>query len=48
MKQQSKDSFQLAMQEEEARNKGKHLTEKVGWLAIEQGGATDGDTVIEG
>ena len=36
------------MQEEERLNGGIHATETIGWLAIEQGIATDGDTIIEG
>ncbi|MEM9089156.1 MAG: FG-GAP-like repeat-containing protein [Cyanobacteria bacterium P01_F01_bin.53] len=46
--QPSAGRFQLAMQEEEARNKGGHLTENVGWVAIEQGTASDGDTLLKG
>ncbi|WP_156783706.1 hypothetical protein [Synechococcus sp. WH 7805] len=42
------DSFQVMMQEEERLNGGGHVTESIGWLAIEQGSATDGDTIIEG
>ncbi len=33
---QSSSSFQVAMQEEEARNSGSHATETIGWLAIKQ------------
>lgn len=45
---QSADGFQLAMQEVEARNQGGHLQENIGWLAIEQGVASDGDTLLQG
>ncbi|MBT9316822.1 choice-of-anchor Q domain-containing protein [Leptothoe spongobia] len=48
VKQQSAQSFQLAMQEEEALNKGGHVTETLGWLAVEQGTANDGDTLLHG
>ena len=42
------ESFQVMMQEEEKLNRGGHVTESIGFLAIEQGTATDGDTIIEG
>ena len=45
---QSSSSFQVAMQEEEARNSGSHATETIGWLAIEQGVTEDGDPLLEG
>ena len=45
---QSTGSFQLAMQEEEARNDDMHVNERIGWLAIEQGVAADGDTLLQG
>ena len=45
---QSEQGFQLAMQEEEELNKGGHVSETLGWLAIEQGTAVDGDTLIQG
>ena len=45
---QSVKGFQLAMQEEEALNKAGHVRETIGWLAIEQGTATDGDTLLQG
>ncbi|MFG6103675.1 choice-of-anchor Q domain-containing protein [Leptothoe sp. EHU-05/26/07-4] len=48
VKQQSSQGFQLAMQEEEALNQGGHATETLGWLAIEQGTASDGDTLLHG
>ncbi|MEM9008448.1 MAG: choice-of-anchor Q domain-containing protein [Cyanobacteria bacterium P01_F01_bin.86] len=48
IKQQSSQGFQLAMQEEEALNKGGHVTESLGWLAIDQGKANDGDTLLQG
>ncbi len=35
--------FQLAMQEEELLNSGRHVKETLGWLAIEAGGSTNGD-----
>ena len=44
---QSANSFQLAMQEEEALNSGGHTDESIGWLAIEQGSASDGDTLLQ-
>lgn len=40
--------FQLAMQEEEALNNGSHAREKIGWFAIDQGVANDGDTLLQG
>jgi predicted esterase len=42
------ESFQVMMQEEEKLNGGGHVTETIGWLAVETGAATDGDTIIEG
>ncbi|NER84242.1 MAG: hypothetical protein F6K42_32850, partial [Leptolyngbya sp. SIO1D8] len=45
---QSSNSFKLAMQEEEAGNKGGHVRETVGWFAIDQGVASDGDTLLQG
>jgi hypothetical protein len=37
------DSFQFTMQEEEARNDGGHVTETLGWIAVEPGsGSIDG------
>jgi predicted extracellular nuclease/2',3'-cyclic-nucleotide 2'-phosphodiesterase (5'-nucleotidase family) len=42
------ESFALTMQEEEARNGGRHVTETIGWLAIDTGTADDGDTLIDG
>ena len=42
------NSFDLTMQEEEALNDGTHATETIGWLAIDQGMGTDGDTVLQG
>ncbi|MEM9005052.1 MAG: DUF5060 domain-containing protein [Cyanobacteria bacterium P01_F01_bin.86] len=44
---QSAQGFQFAMQEEEALNKGTHVNETVGWLAIDQGIANDGDTLLQ-
>lgn len=44
---QSNSGFQLAMQEEEALNSGNHIQEKIGWLAVEQGAASDGDTLLQ-
>jgi hypothetical protein len=37
----------MTMQEEEALNSGSHASETIGWLAIDQGMATDGDTLPE-
>ena len=37
------DSFQLTMQEEEALNNGRHVTETIGWIALEAGSGTAGD-----
>ncbi|ASC71580.1 uncharacterized protein XM38_025320 [Halomicronema hongdechloris C2206] len=45
---QSANGFQLAMQEEEARNNGGHVDETIGWLAVSQGVASDGDTLLQG
>ncbi|MFE4105863.1 CAP domain-containing protein [Almyronema epifaneia] len=45
---QSATGFQLAMQKEEALNKSLHPAETIGWLAIEQGIASDGDTLLQG
>lgn len=45
---QSAGGFQLAMQEVEAKNAGSHVKETIGWLAIEQGVASDGDTLLQG
>ncbi|MEL7316421.1 MAG: calcium-binding protein, partial [Cyanobacteria bacterium J06559_3] len=45
---QSAKGFQVAMQEEEALNQGSHVQETIGWLAIEQGVASDDDTLLEG
>ena len=42
------NSFDLTMQEEEALNDGTHATETIGWLAIDQGMGTDGDTLLQG
>ncbi|NEP91176.1 MAG: hypothetical protein F6K18_32675 [Okeania sp. SIO2C2] len=42
------NSFDLTMQEEEALNGGSHLTETIGWLAIDQGMGNDGDTLLQG
>ena len=39
--------FQLTMQEEEELNGGGHASETIGWLAIDQGSADDGDTLLE-
>ena len=48
MTQQSKNGFQLAMQEEEAFNKGGHVDETIGWLALDPGVGSDGDTLLQG
>ncbi|MEM7793721.1 MAG: glycoside hydrolase family 9 protein [Cyanobacteria bacterium P01_C01_bin.118] len=45
---QSDKSFQLAMQEEESLNGGGHAQETIGWLAMERGVASDGDTLLQG
>jgi hypothetical protein len=45
---QSAGGFQLAMQEEEALNNGKHANETLGWLAIESGVVDDGDILLQG
>ncbi|MEM9805725.1 MAG: glycoside hydrolase family 9 protein [Cyanobacteria bacterium P01_D01_bin.56] len=45
---QSQQGFQLAMQEEEALNSGGHISETLGWLAIDQGMGSDGDTLLQG
>ncbi len=45
---QSSNGFQVAMQEEEALNNGGHVREEIGWLAIDQGVASDGDTLMQG
>ena len=39
--------FQLTMQEEEKLNSGGHVTETIGWLAIDSGSATDGITGLQ-
>ena len=41
-------SFAVAMQEEENLNGGRHITETLGWFAIDSGAANDGDTILEG
>lgn len=43
----SPTGFQLALQEEEALNRGTHGNESVGWLAIDSARANDGDTRLE-
>ncbi|MEM9007334.1 MAG: choice-of-anchor Q domain-containing protein [Cyanobacteria bacterium P01_F01_bin.86] len=45
---QSSKGFQLAMQEEEALNAGSHVNETIGWLAVDQGESSDGDTLLQG
>ena len=45
---QSSKSFKVAMQEEEALNSGGHVQETVGWLAVDQGTGSDGDTLLQG
>ncbi|MBE9147549.1 hypothetical protein IQ257_03270, partial [Coleofasciculus sp. LEGE 07092] len=42
------NSFEFTMQEEEALNGGVHLTETIGWLAIDQGIGNDGDSLLQG
>ena len=44
----SGESFKVTMQEEERINASGHKYETIGWVAIDQGVATDGDTIIEG
>ena len=44
---QSTNGFQVAMQEEEALNLGGHKNETLGWLAVEQGVASDGETLLQ-
>jgi FtsP/CotA-like multicopper oxidase with cupredoxin domain len=46
VRQQDRDGFQLALQEEERLNQS-HQTEHVGWIAIAQGSTTDGDNRLE-
>lgn len=36
------------MQEEESLNQGGHAQETIGWLAVDQGTASDGDTLLQG
>ncbi|MEM6255767.1 MAG: glycoside hydrolase family 9 protein [Cyanobacteria bacterium P01_D01_bin.156] len=48
MRGQKSQSFQLAMQEEEAKNSGGHAQETVGWLAVDPGVGSDGDTLLQG
>lgn len=43
----SRTGFQLALQEEEALNRGTHGSESVGWLAIDPGTANDGNDRFE-
>ena len=38
----TEDGFQLTMQEEEARNSGRHTNESIGWVAIEEGSGSIG------
>ena len=42
------DSFELLVQKEEKLNSSTLTKESIGWLAIEQGTGTDGDTILEG
>ncbi len=46
VRQQDKDGFELALQEEERFNDS-HQAEHVGWIAIAQGSTTDGDNRLE-
>lgn len=48
MTDQSKNGFDLAMQEEERMNGGGHAKETIGWLAVDQGVIADGDTLLQG
>ncbi len=41
------ESFQVMMQKEEKLNGRGHVTESIGWLAIETGASTAGDTIID-
>ncbi len=43
----SAKGFELAMQEEEALNQSGHARETLGWVAIDQGAASDGDTLLQ-
>lgn len=45
---QTSSGFKLAMQEEESLNQGGHAQETIGWLAVDQGTASDGDTLLQG
>ncbi|PSN19036.1 hypothetical protein C7271_09395 [filamentous cyanobacterium CCP5] len=45
---QSSSGFKFGMEEEEALNRGGHVGETIGWLAIDQGTASDGDTLLQG
>lgn len=46
VRQQDRDGFQLALQQEERLNQSHHA-EHVGWIAIAQGSTTDGDNRLE-
>ncbi|MEO0534037.1 MAG: CAP domain-containing protein [Cyanobacteria bacterium P01_A01_bin.123] len=45
---QTSNGFKVAMQEEEALNQGTHVQETIGWLAVDQGQGSDGDTLLQG
>ncbi|MEO1299955.1 MAG: S8 family serine peptidase, partial [Cyanobacteria bacterium J06636_16] len=47
IKGQSSSGFKHTMQEEEALRRSGHASETIGWLAIDQGSASDGDTLLE-
>ena len=47
LKGQSSTLFKSTMQEEEALRRSSHGNETIGWLAIDQGEAFDGDTLLE-
>ena len=43
---QSATGFQVALEEEEKLNGGEHLSETIGWLAMDPGSAVNGDTSL--
>ncbi len=42
------NSFNVTMQEEEARNLGAHVTETIGWVAFNQDTVRTGDVIVDG
>ncbi|MEM9214476.1 MAG: CAP domain-containing protein [Cyanobacteria bacterium P01_F01_bin.150] len=46
--QPSSRGVKLTMQKEEKLNRGTHAQEDIGWFAIDQGIASDGDTLLQG